>query len=87
MTRTYATSKGSGSSSAGAVISATDTGDHKNYTLSQSPTTSAYFIIMNNGSYTTNDAAFGFSVTGTTLTFTNTLPSDLASTLIVLICV
>lgn len=76
-----------GSSSAGAVISATDSGDHQNYTLSTSPTTSSYYILMNNGIYTTDDSSFPFSVSGTTLTFTKPLPADLASTIIKLICV
>lgn len=78
---------GGGSSSSGSIISATDSGDHKNYTLAQTATTSAYYVIMNNGSYTTDDTSFGFSVLGTTLTFNSTLPSDLASTIIKLICV
>lgn len=73
--------------STGAIISATDTGDHQHYTLAQAATTSAYYVIMNNGSYTTDDTAFGFSVSGTTLTFNSALPSDLASTIIKLVCV
>lgn len=50
-------------------------------------TSTQYYVIMNNGSYTTDDTAFPFSVTGTTLTFTSTLPNDLAATLIKLVCV
>lgn len=72
---------------AGSIISATNTGDNKNYTLGSAPSTSSYYIIMNNGSYTTDDISFPFSVSGTTLTFTSTLPSDLAGTIIKLICV
>lgn len=71
----------------GSVIAATDTGDHKNYTLARAPSTTSYYALINNGSYTTDDTAFGFSVLSSTLTFNSALPSDLASTLIKLICV
>ncbi len=75
------------SSSSGAVISATDSGDHQNYDLLESPTTSSFYAIINNGLYTPDDTAFPFSVTGTVLTFSSPLPDDLASTLIKLVCV
>lgn len=75
------------SSATGSIISTTNTGDNKNYTLAMAATSTQYYVIMNNGSYTTDDTAFPFSVTGTTLTFTSTLPNDLAATLIKLVCV
>lgn len=77
----------SGPSSSGSIIAAVNSGDNQSYTLAQAPTSSAYYAIINNGSYTTDDAAFPFSVTGTILTFDSPLPSDLADTIIKLICV
>lgn len=71
----------------GSIIAATNTGDDQTYTLAQAPTSMNYYAIINNGSYTTDDALFPFSVTGTTLTFTSPLPNDLANTIIKLICV
>lgn len=73
--------------STGAIIAATDSGDHQNYSLAKAATTTQYYAIINNGSYTTDDTAFGFSVSGTTLTFNSALPSDLAATIIKLVCV
>lgn len=82
--------KGGGSSSGGStgsIIAATNSGDNQNYTLAKAPTTAQYYALINNGMYTTNDAAFGFSVAGTTMTFNSALPSQLANTQIFLICV
>lgn len=76
-----------GGGSTGVIIAATNSGDGQNYNLAQSPTTSVYYIIMNNGSYTADDASFPFTVSGAVLTFASPLPSDLANTLIKLICI
>lgn len=82
-TTTLVTAGGSG----GAIITATNSGDNKTYTLSQALTTSSYFVSMNGGSYPTDDPQFPFSIAATTLTFTTALPSDLANTNIKVICV
>lgn len=71
----------------GKIISLTNTGDNKTYTMSQAATTSEYLILMNNGLYSTDDNQFPFSISGTTLTFVAILPTDMASTKIKLICV
>lgn len=71
----------------GSILTTTNDGDDQNYTLSGPPTSSSYYAIINNGSYTTGDINFPFSVTGLTLTFTSPLPSDLANTQIFLVCV
>lgn len=76
-----------GTGSVGSIRSATDSGDHQNYNLSGIATSSSYFVVMNNGSYSTDDSTYPFSVTGTVLTFTSALPTDLASTKIKLVCV
>lgn len=73
--------------STGSIIAANNSGDNQHYTLNILPTTTAYYAIINNGSYTTDDAVFPFSVSGKNLTFTNALPNDLANTIIKLICV
>lgn len=79
---------GSGGST-GAVILATDTGDHQNFTLAETATTTQFFIIMNNSSYAPTDIAFPYSLTGanTVLTFNSPLPTDLAGSQIFLVCV
>lgn len=71
----------------GAVIGLTDSGDHKNYTLAKAATSTQFVLLMNNGLYPTDDANFPFAVASTTLTFTSTLPTDLAGTVMKLICV
>jgi len=71
----------------GKIISLTTTGDNKTYTMSQTATTTEYLVLLNNNLYTTDDNQFPFSVSGTTLTFVSTLPTDLASTKKYLICV
>lgn len=73
--------------SSGSIIAATDSGDHQDFNLAKTPTTASYYVIMNNGSYTTDDQSFPFSVSGTVLTFVSPLPSDLYGTLIKLVCV
>lgn len=75
------------SGSTGSIISATNSGDRKNYTLAILPTSSVYFAIINNGTYTTDDPAFGFIVTGKNMIFNTALPSDIANTLIKLVCI
>ncbi len=73
--------------STGAVISATDSGDHRNYTLAVAPTTLNYYVLINNLSYSTDDLTYAFSVSGSTLTFSQALASDIAGSVIKLICV
>lgn len=73
--------------SLGSIISAIDSGNHQDYNLAQSPTTSNYYSIINNGIYTTDDTAFGFSVVGTVLIFNSPLPSDIAGSIIKLVCI
>lgn len=80
-------------SGGGVIITTTDSGDHKSFTLFQAPTTSNYYIILNNGIYFSDDAAFGFSIVSTTLTFVTTLPTDITaligadSTKLKLVCI
>lgn len=73
--------------STGAIIAASDSGDHQHYTLAEAATTTAYYAIINNGSYSADDSAFGFTVSGSALVFNSPLPSDLAATIIKLVCV
>lgn len=65
----------------GSIISAENSGDDQTYTLSATPS-SERFVIMNNGSYSSDDLSFPYSIIGTTLVFDNPLPADLADTLI-----
>lgn len=77
-----------GSGSSGSIIAATDSGDHKNYSLAEAPTTSSYYLIINGGIYTSDDPTYGaWSVTGSELTFSTALPADVASSVIKLVCV
>lgn len=74
--------------SGGGVVGLTDTGDHQNFTLSGAAPSTNYLLLANNAIYSTDDTALPFSVTGTTLTFTNgPIPTQLAATLMKLICV
>lgn len=77
---------GGGGSGTGSIIATTNTGDNQNYILARAATSSIFYVILNNGFYTTDDSSFGFSVSGTILTFTTALPSDLANTIIKLVC-
>ena len=69
------------------IIDATNYGDDLTFVLDNAPTTSVYYVVMNNATYFEDDATFGFSITGTTLTFDSTLPTDMASTDIKLVCI
>mgnify|MGYP001601905980 FL=1 len=70
-----------------AIISTTYTGNGTDFILSRALTSNVYFVIMNNAIYTTDDATFPYSITGTTLTFTSALPADLVDTIIRVVCV
>lgn len=71
----------------GSIISATDSGDHKTYNLASPITSNNFYAIINNGMYTPDDLSFPFTAVGSTLTFSSALPTDLASTIIKIVCV
>lgn len=75
-----------GSGGTPAIITATNSGNDQDYTLAEAPTSTTYYVLINNLSYTSDDVSFSFTVSSTTLSFDSPLPSDLANTQIKLVC-